>query len=52
MGFINFLIKSFKMCPTCSYHLRGMKLLIKYELLQSSCHVLILLLKFKINVFP
>ena len=26
------------MCPTCSYHLREMKLLIKYELLQAWWH--------------
>ena len=26
------------MCPICSYHLREMKLLIKFELLQSWSH--------------
>ena len=29
------------MCPTCSYYLREMKLLIKYELLQSWWHGLL-----------
>ena len=38
------------MCPTCSHHLRGMKLLIEYELLQSWCHDLFLFLKYEISI--
>ena len=38
------------MCPTCFHPLRGMKLLIKYELLQSWCHGVFLLLKFEMSV--
>ena len=38
------------MCPAHSYHLRKIKLLIKYELLQSLCYGFLLLLKFDMNV--
>ena len=37
-------------CLTSSYHLRGMKSLMKYELLQLCCHGLRLVLKFEMNV--
>ena len=38
------------MFAACSCHLRGMKLLVKYELLQSWSHGFLLLLKFEMNV--
>ena len=38
------------MSPTRLYHLWGMKLLMKCELLQPWCHWCLLLLKFEMNV--
>ena len=45
-----FILNRCHMSPTCIYHLRGLKLLIKHELLQSWCHRFLLLLKFEMNV--
>ena len=47
---INILIKSLSNVSYFSYSLRGMKLLIKYEFLQSWCHGFLLLLKFEMKV--